>query len=71
MAGGDGTHSPAGALALVAVFIGVLLVQWRRTLGGDGAEQMTLLIVLAGIVAFVPYSPNVSRASPRCSWSRN
>jgi hypothetical protein len=51
-----GPTGPAGALALVALFATVLLVQWRRTLGGDGAEQMGLLIVLAGIVAFVPDS---------------
>ena len=57
-----GPTRPAGALALVAVFASVLLVQWRRTLGGDGAEQMSLLIVFAGIVAFVPYeSERVAR----------
>jgi hypothetical protein len=49
-----GPATAAGVAALMLLLFSVLSVQWRRTLGGDGAEQMSILIVLAAIVAFVP-----------------
>jgi hypothetical protein len=49
-----GPASTFGAVALLILLGSVLAVQWRRTLGGDGAEQMSILIVLAAVVAFVP-----------------
>jgi hypothetical protein len=48
---------PAHALSPVVLLLllgSLLAVQWRRTLGGDGAEQMSILIVLAAVLAFVP-----------------
>jgi hypothetical protein len=49
-----GPANSLGAIALLLLLATVLAVQWRRTLGGDGAEQMSILIVLAATFAFVP-----------------
>jgi hypothetical protein len=49
-----GPSNMPGAAALLVLAGCVLGVQWRRTLGGDGAEQMGILVVLAGLLAFFP-----------------
>jgi hypothetical protein len=49
-----GPAGQAGVVALLLLLASLLCVQWRRTLGGDGAEQMSILIILAGVIGFVP-----------------
>jgi len=43
-----------GQLALVAATITSMALRWRRGLGGDGAEQLTIIILVAATLAFVP-----------------
>jgi len=43
-----------GAAAILVLLCSVLGVQWRRTLASDGAEQMGILVILAGFLAFFP-----------------
>jgi hypothetical protein len=57
-----GPDSPVGLAAVIAVTSCLLLVQWRRTLGGDGAEQLGILIAVAALVAFSP-SPSDGAAT--------
>jgi hypothetical protein len=49
-----GPLSPAGRLALVVATVTSIALRWRRCLGGDGAEQLTTIILIAATVAFVP-----------------
>jgi hypothetical protein len=45
-----------GRVALVAAVVTSMLLRWRRGLGGDGAEQLTIIIIVAAAAAFVPIS---------------
>lgn len=57
-----GPYGAAGSFSL-AVSAGLfLLLRWRRRLAGDGAEQMTAIILLAALVATVP-SPGAVRTT--------
>jgi hypothetical protein len=44
----------AGRVALCVGIIAILLTQWRRQLGGDGAEQMSSIVLIAAASAVVP-----------------
>lgn len=43
-----------GQLALVTATVTSMVLRWRRSLGGDGAEQLTIIILIAATLAFVP-----------------
>lgn len=43
-----------GQLALPTATITSMALRWRRSLGGDGAEQLTIIILVAATLAFVP-----------------
>lgn len=45
-----------GRLALAVILLTSLLLKWRRNLGGDGAEQLATIIIVAAVVAFLPTS---------------
>jgi hypothetical protein len=59
---GFGPVPVAGRAACIIVTGSMLLVQWRRTLAGDGAEQLGILVAIATLVCFVP-TPSESAAS--------
>lgn len=50
-----GPFSYFGSAALVVGFFSALIVRWRRYSGGDGAEQMGMLIVAAVMIAALPW----------------
>jgi hypothetical protein len=56
-----GPLNAVGALGCVAVLFSQLSIQWRRTIAGDGAEQLSILIAVTSVLAFFP-SPS-SRAA--------
>jgi hypothetical protein len=43
-----------GAVACICIAVCLFAVRWRRTVAGDGAEQLGILVAIAGVVAFVP-----------------
>jgi hypothetical protein len=49
-----GPQPAAGQLALVVATVTTMALRWRRSLGGDGAEQLTTIILVAATAAFVP-----------------
>jgi len=49
-----GPYALAGRLALVLAFGATLAVRWRRKLAGDGAEQMSAIILAAACLATLP-----------------
>jgi hypothetical protein len=49
-----GPLSLAGRIALLTVTVTLMLLRWRRGLGGDGAEQLTTIIIMAATAAFFP-----------------
>ena len=49
-----GPFSVPGRPALVFSFLAAMLVRWRRGLGGDGAEQMSMLVLAAAGLAVLP-----------------
>lgn len=49
-----GPASGAGRAALAATLVVHLAVRWRRHLGGDGAEQLTTLVLGAAALAVLP-----------------
>jgi hypothetical protein len=50
-----GPFSPFGPLLLIAAFLATTLVRWRRHTGGDGAEQMALIVLAAVGLAIFPW----------------
>lgn len=50
-----GPFSKLGRLALLLVCGSILALRWRRHAGGDGAEQMSLLVLLAACLAVMPW----------------
>jgi hypothetical protein len=55
-----GPFSVVGRLALILSLLSMILLRWRRHAGGDGAEQLSVLILLATSLAVLP-SPSDSR----------
>jgi hypothetical protein len=51
-----GPFGDVGPVALVVALIGAHVVRWRRVFASDGAEQMTTLVLLAGLLAAVPFA---------------
>ena len=51
---GRSDFSSAGRLALLVLFVAMMMIRWRRHAGGDGAEQMAALVLLATLLAVVP-----------------
>jgi hypothetical protein len=51
-----GPFQAIGQIAVVVCFANRLLVRWRRLLGGDGAEQMTTLVLAATLLAVLPHT---------------
>lgn len=49
-----GPYPPVGRSALAIVLLCVVVTRLRRVTGGDGAEQMATLTLLAGCVALLP-----------------
>ena len=56
-----GPFTVVGRIALPAAFLSALIVRWRRCIGGDGAEQMGMLIFSAAVIAVIPW-PSSGRA---------
>jgi hypothetical protein len=50
-----GLQSATGRSSLVLCIGSATLVRYRRLLGGDGAEQMATIIMIAGALAVVPW----------------
>jgi hypothetical protein len=50
-----GPFSPLGRLVLIVAFLATTLARWRRHTGGDGAEQMALLVLGAVGLAVLPW----------------
>ena len=57
-----GPFASLGQAATVTCVVSRGLVRWRRLLGGDGAEQMTSLALVAAMLAVVPV-PSPGRIS--------
>jgi hypothetical protein len=51
----SGLFTIIGQLALTLLLTSALLLRWRRKLGGDGAEQMALIALIAAALAVFPY----------------
>lgn len=51
-----GPFSMFGKMMLLLSTITSILIRWRRNLGGDGAEQVNMLFLIAASLALVPYS---------------
>jgi hypothetical protein len=49
-----GPLQPVGQVALFLATVTSMALRWRRSLGGDGAEQLTVIVMIAAILAFVP-----------------
>lgn len=49
-----GPFGNAGRVALPCALATFIAVRWRRRLGGDGAEQMAAIVLLAAFAATVP-----------------
>ncbi|HEY7494630.1 MAG TPA: hypothetical protein VIH59_26460 [Candidatus Tectomicrobia bacterium] len=43
-----------GRIALVTATATSMTLRWRRTIGGDGAEQLTIIVLIAALAALVP-----------------
>ena len=50
-----GPSTIIGRIALPAAFLSALIIRWRRCIGGDGAEQMGMLIFSAAMIAVLPW----------------
>ena len=50
-----GPLSVVGRVSLAVCLVSMLVVRWRRQYGGDGAEQMELLTLLACAAAYLPW----------------
>jgi hypothetical protein len=55
-----GPFSPFGKISLLLAFITMMMVRWRRYTGGDGAEQMTVIVFAAVCFAVFPW-PSTNR----------
>lgn len=57
-----GPLSAAGRAALVATLVAFTAVRWRRHLAGDGAEQLTTLVLASAALAVLP-APSAGRVA--------
>ncbi len=51
-----GPFSPLGRLMLLVALLSAIAVRLRRRIGGDGAEQMTTITLVAACIAALPYA---------------
>ena len=51
-----GPFSAVGRYAVLIVLVAMTAVRWRRHAGGDGAEQMSSLVLMAAALAVFPVS---------------
>jgi hypothetical protein len=49
-----GPFSPTGRAALALLALTAMTLRWRRAIGGDGAEQLSIIIVVAALAAALP-----------------
>lgn len=49
-----GPFPAIGRMALVTATATSMTLRWRRAIGGDGAEQLTIIVLIAAIAALVP-----------------
>jgi hypothetical protein len=49
-----GPLTPVGQVALVVATVTSVALRWRRGLGSDGAEQLTIIILVAACLAVLP-----------------
>src|SRR5690348_5258143 len=45
-----GPFHPVGRIALLSVTVKAFLIQWRRVVAGDGAEQMTGIVLVSAVL---------------------
>jgi hypothetical protein len=50
-----GPFTVIGRWMLVITFLSAIMVRWRRLIGGDGAEQMAVIVLVATGLAVLPY----------------
>ena len=51
----SGPFSLMGSMMLLIVLLTLSTIRWRRHTGGDGAEQMTMIVFAASALALFPY----------------
>jgi hypothetical protein len=57
-----GPFVPTGRLLLLLALVTSTLARWRRYTGGDGAEQMAVVVLAAACLAVLPY-PSEARVT--------